>query len=260
MSQFPIGIFRHEDSMATKPKDNAARAARDYMAGYDGPVIHRNVIFGTHLVKQIQKRDALLAARNSLFICFFARLAFGDNIIDPLEESLMSKVAKIGAKFEREIAQAHLVIKDCGISDDDLCQNSLPEEMKVSITSPLYGEIVKMLQKADKLTNAYDTLWMNGNMKSAEYNNRRGAIKRDIRSIHNFIRTTWVNLQSRISAEKSSKVEAAIGKEALAETQQEANALKEKRAPKLKQTQPVQAQQTLLNDATIEVPAAAIEA
>lgn len=244
--------------MATQSKRNDARSnARDYLAGYDGPVINRTVVFGTHLVKQVIKRDALLAARNSLFICFFARLAFGDNIIDPLEESLLERVAKVGAKFDRETAQAQLVISDCGISEDDLCQNSLPEETKIAITSPLYGEIIKVLQKADKLVNAYDTLWMNGNMKSAEYNNRRGSIKRDIRSINNFIRMTWINLQSRISSEKSGKVEAAIGKEAMAETQQEANALKEKRSGKAKQ--PQAAQQTLLTEAAVEVPAAVLE-
>ena len=189
----------------------ARSTAKDYLANYDGPKIDMPTIFGTPVIKQIYKRDSQIFARNALFVTFFARIAFDDNTVDPLEEALVDKIAKMSKKFDDKIQQAQALMRDNDLDEDDMCQNNLPVTFDVVVTSPLFKKFVGLMKKADELINYYDTLWMNGQVKSSIYNEMRFEVKRDIRGVVSFVRNTWIGLQKRVQHDRVSKLNAAIG-------------------------------------------------
>lgn len=209
----------------------ARSTAKDYLARYDGPKIPLDVVFGSPVIKQIYKRDSQIFARNALFITFFARIAFDDKTVDPLEEALIDKIKKLGKKFEDKVTQAQTLMRENSLEDSDMCQNNLPVVFDVTVTSPLYRQLIELLRKADNLINYYDTLWMNGQVPSSKYNEMRFEVKRDLRGIIAFVRNTWIGLQKRVQHDRVSKLQEAIGETVGSEiTEQPGEALTESKS------------------------------
>jgi hypothetical protein len=181
------------------------------LANYDGPTSTTLRCFGSPVIKQLLKRDSPLFARNALYVTFFARMAFDDKLIDPLEDALLSKISSLSSKFNDKTAQAKILIADAGLLESDMCVNNLPVDFEIKITSPLMLQFVNLIQKGDELINHYDTLWMNGIVKSGQFNEMRYEVKKDLRGVIAFVRNTWVQLQKRMQADKATKIAGLTG-------------------------------------------------
>jgi hypothetical protein len=223
MQTQPLLKLPREEKMASTAKPalvdiaKARAAAKDYMAKYDGPKIERKEIFGSRMIKQLYKRDYLILPRHALFLTFFARLVFDDSIINPLEQKIIEKVDKIAEKFDSQVVQAKAVMADAELTEEDMCANNLPEEFDIVITSPLYGRCIALLKKGDSLQNYYDTLWMNGAIKSEQYRVSSFNVKRDLRGVINSIRSHWIGLQKRIQTDRLADFKKATGADAASE-------------------------------------------
>ncbi|MFD2274237.1 hypothetical protein ACFS07_33095 [Undibacterium arcticum] len=153
------------------------------------------------MIKQIYKRETpIFFAECAVCNVFFARLIFGDTTVDPLEDALNAKIAGTSKKFEYKIIQAQTLMRENDLSDEDKCQNNLPVEFNVTITSPAYRKFILLMIKADALLTYYDTLWMNGLVKTSDYNTMRYEVKKDLRGVVASVRNTWIGLQKASAA------------------------------------------------------------
>lgn len=215
--------------MTTTTPASMNKEAKDYLASYDGPTTRLLKVFGSPVMKQLHKRDSPLFARNALYITYFARIQFDSSIVDPLEAALINKINHLNKRFGDKIEHARTLMKENDIFEADMCVNNLPVEFDIVVTSPLYRQYINLLVKADSLINHYDTLWMNGVIASAIFNDMRHEVKKELRGVVSFVRNTWIQLQKRLQHDKAAKISELTGEEMVAAVEK---GVKAEKAPK----------------------------
>lgn len=182
---------------------SAAQAQSAWVARFDGPILRREITFGSPLIRHQHKRSFEHVGRNVHFVSVFGRVLLGEEKILAAEDAVYKRIEEITTAIERKAAAVLVVLKDSNISPDGIAVYNKPQTIMLDIVVPAQSKFVRLLEKADTYAQGFFTLWLEGEIDDKEKSRLELELKKLLRSIPATTRKMRLFIQAKLEASEN---------------------------------------------------------
>lgn len=181
------------------PQSSGSTPAQSaWVARFDGPILHREVVFGSPLIRHQFKRSFEHVGRNVHMVSVFGRVLLGEEKIIVAEEAIYKRIEEITTAIERKAAMTLVVLKEANIEVGQLATYNKPVHVLVDIVVPAQSKFVKLLEKADIYAQGFFTLWLEGEITDKEKSKNELELKKLLRQIPATTRKMRIFIQAKL--------------------------------------------------------------
>lgn len=194
--------------MSAKPAASSAWIAR-----FEGPVLRKEIVLGSTLVRHQFRRSFEHVGRNVHMVSVFGRILLGEDKIHEAEVAIYKRLEEITKALERKVATSEVAVKDVGFSEDSLASYNKPETIVAEIVVPAQSRYLKLLELADKYARNFFTLWLSGEVDDKEKSKAELELKKLLRQVPSTTRKMRIYVQEKLNAsehEEAKKEAAAL--------------------------------------------------
>lgn len=188
----------------------APSAQSAWISRFDGPIVRREVTFGSPLVRHQFRRSFEHVGRNVHMVSVFGRVLLGEEKITEAEAAIYRRIDEIMKALGRKVASSEVVVKEAGHNEDMATYNK-PQTHMADIVVPAQTKFLQLLMFADKYAQNFFTLWLHGEIDDKEKSKLEFELKKLLRTIPATTRKMREFIQAKLneSEHEEAKREAA---------------------------------------------------
>jgi hypothetical protein len=150
---------------------------------YYGATIRVPVAFTTAHMRRCYNRLFDTTSRHVFFCRFYANLAGGDQAVDQMSARIREAMAAADKELDKRLGMADGLMQKMQIKFDYVAKPATASTAEAIIVDPLARHYLKLLEKAERLSQRLQAIWLDTGMNDGQYrqaNNEVAAILRRV--------------------------------------------------------------------------------